>query len=227
MSVGISIDHQLDIPPGLDTLDDFRRWVHSDDFPEGPRVHWIGGRLEIEMAADNVFRHSSPKTEIGAVLSQFVKIHNLGHVFIDQTLITMPAVDLSCEPDVVFVSHDAIAEGRVIPVPSRSSSDPDSIREIEGPPDLIVEIVSEGSVTKDTERLYHDYFEAGVLEYWLVDARRDELSLQLFGRGEEEFVPVKIDADGFQHSTVLNKDFVFSRRRDRNGLWSYDLAERA
>ncbi len=225
MSAGISIDFELDIPPGLDTLDDFRRWVHSNGFPDGRRVHWIGGKLEIETAADDVFWHSSPKSELGAVLSQFVKIHDLGHLFIDKTLVTMPGVDLSCEPDIFFISHEAIAEGRVMLVPSRSSRDIDSIREIEGAPDLVVEIVSDGSVVKDTEKLFHDDFAGGVQEYWLVDARGAELSFQIFTRGVVEFVPATVEDDGFQRSTVLGTSFAFSRDRDRNGLWRYNLSE--
>src|SRR5690606_1854141 len=38
MSAGILIDNQIDIPPGIDTLDAFRRWTHSDDFPEHGRI---------------------------------------------------------------------------------------------------------------------------------------------------------------------------------------------
>ena len=69
------------------------------------------------------------------------------------------------------IFHNEFVAGRVRLVPKASSETADYI-EIEGPPDLIVEIVSDSSVCKDTKRLPAAYFAAGVPEFWLVDARR-------------------------------------------------------
>jgi Uma2 family endonuclease len=226
MSVGICIDNQLEIPPGIESLDAFRRWVHSDDFPEEGRINWIRGKLEIEMAPDNIFRHSSPKSRIAVVIGQHIQHSDLGHIFIDKTRVTMPAVDVSCEPDVVFVSHEAISEGRVEFIPTVNQA-PDSFLEIEGPPDMVLEVVSNSSVVKDTERLFHDYYEGGVREYWLVDARGAELSFQIYTRGDAKFRPADTDDEGYQHSGILNTWYHFTRQRGKNDLWRYDLAERA
>ncbi len=226
MSVGIRIDNQLDIPPGIETLDAFRRWVHSDDFPDQGRIDWVGGKLEIEIAPDSVFWHSSPKTEIGTVIAHQVRSGDLGYVFIDKTRIVMPDVDLACEPDVVFISHTSIDDARIKFVQSQSSPDKDSIREIEGPPDLVVEVVSDSSVSKDTERLFGDYDEGGVDEYWLVDAREAELSFQIYSRGPARFEPAATDDNGCQRSEVFDTWYRFTRHRDRHGLWRYDLEER-
>ena len=53
--------------------------------------------------------------------------------------------------------------------------------ELEGP-DLVVEIVSDSSVTKDTQRLPLSYWQAGVTEYWLVDVGGERLSFQIYSR---------------------------------------------
>lgn len=98
----------------------------------------------------------------------------------------------------------------------------DGYIEIEGSPDLIVEIVSESSMTKDTRRLPERYFLAGVLEYWFVDARGKDLVFHIHRR-RGRFVRVKPDAHGFQKSTVLGRRFRFTRRRDDLGMWFYDL----
>src|SRR5256885_8764701 len=45
--------------------------------------------------------------------------------------------------------------------------------ELEGTPDMVLEVVSESSVQKDTKRLRQLYWQAGIREYWLVDARRE------------------------------------------------------
>lgn len=225
MSAGILIDNQLDIPPGIDTLDDFRRWVHSEDFPEQGRIDWVAGKLEIEMAPDNIFWHSSPKSEIGVVIGQKVRHDDLGLLVIDKTRIVIPYADVSSEPDVVFVSHESISSGRVRFIPTANQK-PDSYLEIEGPPDLVVEVVSDGSVTKDAQRLFESYFEGGIDEYWLVDARGAELSFQIYRRGRNQFVPAESDDDGSQKSGVLDSWYRFNRERGQNDLWRYDLAER-
>lgn len=225
MSAGILIDNQLDIPPGIDTLDDFRRWVHSAAFPEHGRIDWVNGKLEIEMAPDNLQWHTSPKTEIGATLHALAKGVDLGHVFIDKTRIVLPHSNVGCEPDVVLVTHESLESGRVILVPTAKRED-DSFNEIEGPPDLIVEVVSDGSVIKDTQRLFDCYARGGVREYWLVDARGPEVSFQMFEFHDDRFRPAATDDSGFQWSEVFEMWFQFNRQRGRNNLWRYDLQEK-
>lgn len=226
MSAGILIDNQIDIPPGIDTLDAFRRWTHSENFPEEGRINWIRGKLEIEMAADNIFWHSSPKSEISGSLYAPVKERDLGIIFVDRTRVVLPNVDLGCEPDLLFVSHESISTGRVRFIPTADKK-PDSYLEVEGPPDMVLEVVSDSSVAKDTQRLFHDYYAGGVREYWLVDARGDELSFQIYTRGPDQFVPAETDDAGYQHSDVFDTWYTFSRSRDQHNLWRYDLAEKA
>jgi len=47
--------------------------------------------------------------------------------------------------------------------------------ELEGTPDMVLEVVSASSVVKDTETLLQLYWQAGIPEYWLVDARGEAL----------------------------------------------------
>ena len=47
---------------------------------------------------------------------------------------------------------------------------------IAGPPDICVEIISEGNRTHDTVVKFQDYARYGVPEYWLVDLREREIS---------------------------------------------------
>ena len=115
--------------------------------------------------------------------------------------------------------------GRVKFVP-RTSEEPDRYIEIEGPPDLIVKIVSDSSVGKDTKRLPQKYFEAGVAELWLIDARGKTLSFVIHSRGKRGFVPVAADKKGFIRSAVLGASYHLERRRDRKGWPLYELHER-
>jgi Uma2 family endonuclease len=129
------------------------------------------------------------------------------------------------EPDVVFLSHHSIESGRVRLVP-KTSAEPDRYVELEGPPDLIVEIVSDSSVTKDTRRLPAAYWRAGVEEFWLVDARGETLLFQIHRRGRSAYEAILPDADGFQYSAVFETRFRLTRRRNEHGRWVFDLEER-
>jgi Uma2 family endonuclease len=112
-----------------------------------------------------------------------------------------------------------LEEGLVIPDGIRTLAD----FEIEGPPNLVVEVVSDSSVAKDTKRLPKAYFDAGVPEYWLVDARRENLVFRIHRRGPSGFVARRPDREGYQRSSALGRRFRLDRRRDSRGHWQYDL----
>ena len=79
-----------------------------------------------------------------------------------------------------------------------------------------------GSVRKDTVTLLNAYFRAGVLEYWLVDARGDEIQFTVFRRDDEEFIPVESQA-GWLASGVFGRAFRLERSLDRVGAFDYTL----
>ena len=178
------------------------------------------------MSPEDLFAHGTPKGEIHAVLYQLAKQESLGYCFTDRARVSCPDAELSVEPDVVFVSAFAIETGRVRLRPKAGGAQGRFI-ELEGPPDLIVEIVSDSSVTKDTKRLPEDYFRAGVPEFWLVDARSSGLVFQIHGPGQNGYCLATSDEAGFQCSAVLDRLFRLDRRKDRLGNWIYDLMVKA
>lgn len=222
----ISFEDRIEIPLDLRTLDEFRAWTHSDDFPEQGRIDYIDGRIEVDMSPENAFAHGTPKVAIAHVLHPFAEDDDFGWLFTDCTRIVSPEANLSAEPDLVFITEASLTEGRVKPVPGKSGSNvnDDNIVEFEGGPDLIVEIVSNSSVKKDTVRLPKAYFAAGVREYWLVDVRRGQMLFTIHTRSKTKFVPQVADADGFQASSVLNSSFLLTRRQTPSGRWRYRLA---
>ena len=215
----------MEIPLNIGSLQDFRQWALSDEFPESGRIDFIGGRIEVDMSPEDLFVHGTLKTEIVFGLGGLLKQRDLGHLFTDATRISSPDADLSAEPDVVFLSEQAIDAGRVRLVPKASGKEHRYV-EIEGGPDMVVEIVSDSSLKKDTERLPAAYFEAGVNEYWLVDARGEELVFQIHCRGSSAFEPATADQEGFQPSKVFDVAFRLDRRRDAKGRPAYDLVVR-
>ena len=225
MATSVIFEERVEIPLSLRSLDDFRQWAQSGEFPERGRIDYISGRIEVDMSPEDLFCHGTLKTEIIGVLYRRVKQEALGHLFTDSTRVSCLEADLSVEPDVVFVSHKALDEGRVRLVP-RATQEPGRYVELEGAPDLIVEIVSDSSIGKDTRRLPEAYFRAGVREFWLADARTDPVVFRIHRPGDSGYEPVQADADGFQSSALFRCSFRLDGRRTPQGYWAFDLREK-
>ena len=73
---------------------------------------------------------------------------------------------------------------------------------LDGPADLVVEIVSPESDERDRGEKLREYEAGGVLEYWLADPLRQAASFHRLGP-DGRYHAGSLDADGFYHSAVL------------------------
>jgi Uma2 family endonuclease len=224
MTTSVILEDHVEIP-FVGSLADFRAWALSDEFPQRGRIDYVDGRIEVDMSPEDLFTHNTLKMEIGYALVRIAKASGLGYVFGDRARVSSPEAGLSVEPDVVFVSYESIQQQRVRWIP-KVSQEAGRYMEIEGPPDLVVEIVSDSSTTKDTRRLPAAYYRAGVGEFWLIDARREQLLFQIHHHGPADFDPVPADAEGFQTSLAFHTGFRLVRHRNHLGQWMYDLEEK-
>ena len=72
---------------------------------------------------------------------------------------------------------------------------------VEGPADLVVEIISPGSRGVDRGDKLYEYEKGGVRKYWLIDPERRKAEFYIRSRdGSFELAPVK---DGVFRSTAL------------------------
>jgi len=225
MATSVIIEEQVEIPLDIRSLDDFRRWALSDAFPERGRIDFVAGRIEVDISPEDLFCHNALKVAIGAKLFERIERQDLGHVLSGKTRVSVPAADLSVEPDVVFLSHESLDAGRVRLVP-KSGGEPGRYVEVEGAPDLIVEIVSDSSLTKDTERLPAAYAMAGVPEFWLADARKEPVVFRIHHLVEGAYHPADPDTEGFLRSNVFRCGFRLDAGRDARGHWKFKLLER-
>ncbi|MEI6239860.1 MAG: Uma2 family endonuclease [Planctomycetia bacterium] len=220
MATAIIFEDSLTVP-ACAGLGEFRRWTRSGDFPDRGRIDWIEGRIEIDMSPENLFTHGTLKTELASKIYGVIRAADRGEVFIDRTRVVCPAANLSVEPDVVVVTHTALDGGRVSFVPA--SGHEASFMEIEGGPDLVVEIVSDASVHKDTRRLPPAYYMAGVTELWIVDARAQPPVFRVFGRGPREYEALQPQAEGWIESAVLGRQVRLMVHDTARGTPRYDL----
>ena len=217
----VLFEDQVEIPGNVATLTAFRHWSLSESFPKRGRIDWVGSQIEVDRSPEDLFTHGTLKTAIVASLWPLARRKGY-NLFTGETRISSIVGNLSTEPDVVAVSDAAIDTDRVKLTP-KAGGEADRFVELEGGPELVVEIVSDASVGKDRRRLPPAYFAAGVTEFWLIDARGPELEFVIHHRGGSGFVPVTVGADGGQPSTVFSCGFRLIRGRNARGRYFYDL----
>lgn len=212
---------EVRIPEWVVDLESFRRWYHSSEFPEEGRIDYIRGVVWVDMTMEQVFTHVQAKTEFTVVLGGLVNAEDLGLYLTDGLRLSNEGADLSAEPDGTFISNESMEDANIQLIEAREGG----YTEVEGVPDMVLEIVSASSVKKDTKRLFQAYWEAGIKEYWLADVRGERLSFGIFRHTPNGYVATR-KRDGWLKSAVFGKSFRLGRREDRFGNPRYTLEVR-
>jgi Uma2 family endonuclease len=212
MPTVIANDLYLEIPEWVTSLEAFRRWTDEPDFPEKGKIWWLRGKVWADMSSEQIFSHLEVKGAVFYALRAIVDDVDSGLMFTDGLLLTNKLADLSGNPDATFISHEALADGRVKLIKGKRGG----YTEVQGSPDMVLEVVSDRSEVKDYRLLREDYFAAGVREYWLIDARQDPPSFEILRRGPKGFIATRKNA-GWTSSAIFGKSFQLVMRKDRSG----------
>lgn len=90
---------------------------------------------------------------------------------------------------------------------------------LEGPADLVIELISDRSLARDRDDKFYEYQAAGVPEYWIIDPRPGKERAdfyQLMSAGK--YQAALQDANGRYFATVLPNFWL-----DPNWLWQNPL----
>jgi Uma2 family endonuclease len=98
--------------------------------------------------------------------------------------------------------------------------------DLEGTPDMVLEVVSDSSVEKDTVVLRRAYAQAGIPEYWLVDARQEPLRFDILRRTERGYVAAR-RRSGWLHSDVFDCWFRLTAQPGGDGFPVFTLEVQA
>jgi Uma2 family endonuclease len=207
----------ITIPAWVNDLASFRRWADMSDFPKEGRICWLNGEVWADMSKEQIFTHVLVKTRISSVLDHLATEGALGLFLGDGALLVNVDVDFACVPDAVFVSEGGLRD-RVRLIEGKE----EGFVELEGSPDMVLEVVSTSSVQKDTVTLRRGYWEAGVREYWLVDARSKPLSFDILRHATRGYVATPKRA-GWVKSAVFGKSFRLAQTAGRMGHPEYTL----
>jgi Uma2 family endonuclease len=210
----------LCVPTDAFAFAGFRRWISSSEFPERARGTLAEGEVFLDMSPESIEAHNKVKTSLTADLQTIVRAENLGEFYCDGALLTHEQAQLSTEPDGMFASWETLESGRLRLLPC-ADGDPDGI-ELWGTPDIVIEVVSPSSVRKDNVVLRSAYAKAGISEFWLVDARSDDLAFHILWL-DSGANAIANASSAKQKSRVLGRDFVLERERNRLGRWAYRL----
>jgi Uma2 family endonuclease len=212
---------QLCIPRWVTDLNSFRRWADGEDVPEKLRVWYLKGDIRIDLSREEVFTHVLLKGEFTVVLGGLVDAGQLGLFLADGVFLSNVEADLAGKPNATFVSDETRRAGRVR-LMDNTGHGPD---ELQGSPDMVLEVVSDESFHWDTVTLRQAYWEAGVREYWLVDARRDPLAFDILRHTAKGFVATRKQG-GWLKSVVFGKSFRLTQRVDEFGDPAFTLEVR-
>jgi Uma2 family endonuclease len=204
------------------TLAGFRAWYASDTFPEEGRISYLDGEIFIDLGHERLSSHVALKSDLAEALVALAKELNVGRFLTDGCRVVSEDGNLSSEPDGVYFTWAAVKAGRV---KLQRSADGGDWAEFVGPPEMVLEIVSPSSVRKDTKVLPDVYRRTGIPEYWLIDARSDDLSFSLFRLTPDGYVAAE-SRDGWLRSAVFGREFRLERTQDPVGMWQYRLEVR-
>lgn len=216
-SGAVLFDGAESIPFGIADLDSFCQWAESDSFPRRGRFSFIRGQVWMDLEMEQVFFHSLLRLRFGTTIDQIILAEKLGYFFTDRVLLRNDRADLSTEPDGLFFSIQSLKQGLVNIVKGAQRG----YTRIDGTPDMALEIVSDGSVRKDTVELRESYWLAGIPEYWLVDARTEAVSFDILKRGPRGYLQTRKTADGWVKSKVFQRQFRVVSSVDEMGFPSY------
>jgi Uma2 family endonuclease len=164
-------------------------------------AEWVDGKV-IEMAPVTD-EHSALQMFFVKIIGAFVDAHELGELraepFQMKTGPDMPGR----APDLMFIAKRNLSRLKK--------------HYLAGPADLVIEIISPGTMHVDRGAKYGEYEQGGVKEYWLIDPLRKQADFYLRGR-DGLYQRAAVESDCRYHSRVLKGLWL-----DVDWLWQKPL----
>ncbi len=155
---------------------------------DGRIVEWVNGEIITHMPATPL--HQNVVIFLIKLLSNYIDRLNLGHLLAAPVEVRLWPNGPAREPDVLFIGRERLAQL--------------TERRFEGGPDLVVEVVSTGSLTIDPVDKFLAYEQANVSEYWIIDPRPHQQQADFYIRDAGgRFAAAPLDDEGVFASAVL------------------------
>jgi Uma2 family endonuclease len=132
------------------SYEEWLAWEH-----EGSLTEWVNGEVVTHMGV--LLEHQRIVDFLNRLLGFFVEFYQLGCVISAPMVMRISPNGNGREPDLFFVSAERV--GNI------------ASRQLEGPADIVIEVVSAESVIRDRIEKFEEYQDGGVREYWIIDSR--------------------------------------------------------
>jgi len=171
---------------------------------EDAHAEWINGETIIFMPPNR--KHQAVVSFLIALLRTFAEFFQLGEVLAAPFEMKVSPDSNGREPDILFIARRNLA--RI------------TDQKLEGPADLLIEVISKESASRDRSDKFYEYQDAGVREYWLFDPRPRRKRADFWVLDDQGFYrPVPLEK-GIYHSTVLPNFWL-----NTNWLWQDELPD--
>lgn len=175
-------------PPTLPTSPASSGKISYEEFLQSKEyvwAEWVDG--EVIQLSPASKRHQLLVNFLAALLQHFVEANRLG-LIISAPFQMKTGVDLpGREPDILFVASDHLERLQDT--------------HLAGAADVVVEIISPESLTRDRGDKFYEYEKGGVEEYWVIDPIRQLAEFYRLDNGVYRLAP--IDSDGIYRSVRI------------------------
>ncbi len=169
------------LPASPLSYEQFLDWADEDTYAE-----WVDGKVEVMSPASA--EHQDISVFVTRLLAEYAEAHQAGKILPAPFQMKLANVRRGREPDLLFILKQSL------PRLQRNFLD--------GPADLVVEIVSPESVLRDRDTKYHEYEQGGVREYWIIDPITKQADFFVLN-ADGEFRRALPDARGRYESVVV------------------------
>ncbi len=152
----------------------------------GENAEWVDGKVE-RMSPISV-EHDDLSGWLYKMMSELVQTRDLGTVLHDKFQMKTGARLSGREPDIIFVAKTNLSRLK------RTFLD--------GPADLVIEVISDDSVERDRVTKFAEYQQGGVGEYWILDPETRSQDFYVLGI-DGRFERAHPTPEGIYRSTVL------------------------
>jgi len=173
------VKEQQETQPLRMTYAGFLEWADEDTLAE-----WVNG--EVIMSSPASLPHQNIVGFLYELLKSYAFFHNLG------TVIQAPfqmKLEQGREPDVLFIAQKH--EDRL------------KTTYLDGPADLVVEVISPESAGRDRGDKFYEYERGGVPEYWLIDPLMQRAEFYQIDSTTRRYTVMSPETEGAYRSAVL------------------------
>lgn len=133
----------------------YEEYLRATELPE--HTEWVDGTVVEMMSVSR--RHAEMQVYLIELLQAYLRRHPVGRMYLEPFQMKLEAGLPGRSPDIMVVLERSLVRLQE--------------QYLEGPADLVVEIISQGSETVDRGDKFSEYEAGGVPEYWLIDPIRE------------------------------------------------------